>query len=344
MADTSRPARWSFDWRRLDRVVLMIVLIPLALSVFDPQQVWPTISFAVQALGRTAPILVFAVVAIAYVKAAGAEALVGGAFQGREVAMILLAALVGGLSPFCSCQVIPFIAALLAVGAPLSAVMAFWLSSPLMDPAMFVLTAGVLGTEFAIAKTAFAVLIGLMGGFTVRAFAGSAVFADPLKADLAPRTCCGSVRDPFHGQPEWRFWRDGTRRRTFVRTAAENAFFLGKWLLLAYFVEALMINYIPAEMIAYWLGGDGVQPVLLATLLGAPAYLNGYAAVPLMDALLGQGMAQGAAMAFVIAGGMSSIPAAIAVWALVKPRVFAAYLGFALAGAFAAGLIWNLIG
>ena len=64
---------------------------------------------------------------------------------------------------------------------------------------------------------------------------------------------------------------------------------------------------------------------MLGALVGAPAYLNGYAAVPLIDALLTQGMAPGAAMSFVIAGGVSCIPAAIAVWALVKPRVFAAY-------------------
>jgi uncharacterized membrane protein YraQ (UPF0718 family) len=54
-------------------------------------------------------------------------------------------------------------------------------------------------------------------------------------------------------------------------------------------------------------------------------------------------MNPGAAMAFVIAGGVSSIPAAVAVWALVKPRVFAAYIGFALIGAFAAGLAWSAI-
>jgi uncharacterized membrane protein YraQ (UPF0718 family) len=54
-------------------------------------------------------------------------------------------------------------------------------------------------------------------------------------------------------------------------------------------------------------------------------------------------MNPGAAMAFVIAGGVSSIPAAVAVWALVKPRVFAAYIVFALIGAFAAGLIWSAI-
>ena len=60
-----------------------------------------------------------------------------------------------------------------------------------------------------------------------------------------------------------------------------------------------------------------------------------------MDALLAQGMAPGAAMSFVLAGGVSSIPAAIAVWALVKPRVFAGYLGIALLGALIAGLAWG---
>ena len=87
--------------------------------------------------------------------------------------------------------------------------------------------------------------------------------------------------------------------------------------------------------------GDGIKPILLGALVGAPAYLNGYAAVPLVEALLAQGMSQGAAMSFVIAGGVSCIPAAIAVWALVKPRVFAAYLGFAVTGAVIAGVIWQ---
>ncbi|MEZ5913781.1 MAG: permease [Paracoccaceae bacterium] len=83
------------------------------------------------------PIWFFAILAVAWLKATGAETLMARAFEGRETRMIVLAALVGGLAPFCSCEVIPFIAALLAVGVPLSAVMAFWLASPLMDPAMF---------------------------------------------------------------------------------------------------------------------------------------------------------------------------------------------------------------
>jgi uncharacterized protein len=335
-----QPGRFA-ALRRLDRVVIAILLLLALVALFDPSGFVPTVEFATRAFVRTLPILLFATLALAWVKAAGVETLVGRAFQGPAVPMIVLAALVGGVSPFCSCQVIPFIAALLAMGAPLGAVMAFWLSSPLMDPAMFVFTAGVLGADFAFAKAVFAVLIGAGGGLMVHLFSRTLALANPLKADLAPRTCCGKVKNPFHGQPMWAFWREAPRRAAFFETTRGNMLFLGKWLALAYVIEALMVAHVPANLIAGLLGGDGVQPVLLGAVLGAPAYLNGYAAVPLMQALLGQGMAPGAAMSFVIAGGMTSIPAAIAVWALVRPRIFAVYIGLALIGALGAGFAWQ---
>ena len=343
MSDLSvRLPNISSFLREVDKAWLVIIAIPLLLAVFAPEELWPTLSFAGGAIAHTGAFIVFAVLAVAWLKATGAESLLARAFEGNEARMILFGALAGGLSPFCSCEVIPFIAALLAVGAPLSAVMAFWLSSPLMDPAMFLITAGTLGTEFAIAKTVFAVGLGLLGGITVKTFSGTSYFAQPLKEQPA-KSCCGCGSNPFTGKPEWQFWKDQTRRSTFRRTAVENALFLGKWLLLAYLIEALMLRYVPAEWIATVLGGDGLQPILLGALVGAPAYLNGYAAVPLIDALLAQGMSDGAAMSFVIAGGVSSIPAAIAVWALVKPRIFTAYLGIAMVGAVLAGLAWTTV-
>lgn len=345
MADISGVQPPSKRWK-IDKAVAVIVLIPIILAVFDPAQIEPTIRFATKAFLNTLPFILFAILAVAYMKATGAENLLSGAFQGREVRMILLAALVGGLSPFCSCEVIPFIAALLAMGAPLSAVMAFWLSSPLMDPAMFLITSGTLGFEFAVAKLVFAVAIGLLGGFTVQAFSGSALFSNPLKKAPVKSCCsssCGGDEDSFSGTVNWRFWGEAHRRATFREAALENLFFLGKWLALAYMIEALMLRYIPAELIAQVLGGTGLGPILLGAIVGAPAYMNGYAAVPLVDALLAQGMSNGAAMAFVIAGGISSIPAAVAVWALVKPRVFAAYLGIAVVGAVLAGISWSAI-
>ena len=339
MADTTHaPTRRSWQFNAWYATALLLVLI----AAFDTMQFAPTLAFAAKAIANTAPFILFAVVAVAYLKATGAESFLAKAFEGSPARMIVLAALLGGLSPFCSCEVIPFIAALLAVGAPLAAVMAFWLASPLMDPAMFAITAGTLGWEFAMAKTIFAVGLGLLGGFGTLIFARSAVFSNPLRERPAIGGCCGAKK-PFSGTPVWRFWEHPERRTTFKQTGWENALFLFKWLSLAYVVEAMMIHYVPAELIARVLGGEGFLPIALGATVGAPAYLNGYAAVPLIDALLTQGMAPGAAMSFMIAGGVSSIPAAIAVWALVKPRVFSAYLGFAMIGAMIAGTIWQIL-
>ena len=331
-------------WQRADKAWLAIGLIPLLLALLDPAQVLPALRSAGGAILHTGMFIAGAVLAVAWLRATGAEALLSRAFTGRETRMILLGALVGGLAPFCSCEVIPFISALLAVGAPLSAVMAFWLASPLMDPAMFLITAGTLGTGFAVAKTVAAVGLGLGGGMLVKALAGSNLFADPLKAQPASGSCApGCGPEPSAGRSQWAFWRSRERLLVFRDTAARNALFLLKWLLLAYLVEALMLQYVPPEVIAMVLGGEGLWPILLGAIVGAPAYLNGFATVPLVDALLAQGMSNGAAMSFVIAGGVSCIPAAIAVWALVKRRVFAAYLGIAFAGSILAGLAWSEI-
>ena len=339
MADVSLPAPRAL-WNRIDKAWLALVLILVAVALLDRAQFVPTVLFTTSALANTAPFILFAVLAVAYMKATGAETLLAKAFEGRQARMILLAALLGGLSPFCSCEVIPFIAAMLALGAPLGAVMAFWLASPLMDPAMFLITSGTLGWDFAIAKTFAAVGIGLFGGFATMLAARSVVFADPLREKPQVGGCCG-VKKPFEGRPQWRFWQEAPRRDAFRASALENGAFLLKWLALAYVIEALMLEYIPADAVAGVLGGNGIMPIILGAFVGAPAYLNGYAAVPLVDALLAQGMSDGAAMSFVIAGGVSCIPAAIAVWALVKPRVFAAYLGFAVVGAVLAGLAWQ---
>ncbi len=273
-------------------------------------------------------------------KASGAETLLARVFEGRQARMILVAALLGGLSPFCSCEVIPFIAAMLALGAPLAAVMAFWLASPLMDPAMFLIIAGTLGWKFAVAKALAAVGIGLIGGFATMMAAQGSVFTNPLREKPQVAGCCGASK-PFEGRPVWKFWNQKIRRVTFRATVIDNGLFLVKWLALAYVFEALMLHYIPADLVAGVLGGTGLMPIILGALVGAPAYLNGFAAVPLVEALLAQGMSQGAAMSFMIAGVVSCIPAAIAVWALVRPKVFAAYLGFAVSGAVLAGVIWQ---
>lgn len=327
-------------WRD-EQVWLVSAAILLALWVFVPPQAAESAVFAGRALLNTAPFLVLSIAIAAWAGATGADNLIAKAFTGAPVMMIVLGALAGGLSPFCSCGVIPLIAALLAMGVPLSAVMAFWLASPIMDPSMFVLTTGVLGLEFAIAKTLAAVGIGLFGGLVVLALSRGGALADPLREGVGNGGCGGSrIRAP---KPMvWRFWQDPVRRTKFGKTALSTTLFLAKWLTLAFILESLMVAWIPAETVTSVLGGEGLMPILTATLVGIPAYLNGYAALPLVGGLIDQGMAPGAGLAFLVAGGVTSIPAAMAVWALAKPRVFALYIGLSLTGAFASGLIFQL--
>ncbi len=188
---TSHGNPWRGFRDRMDGAIVATILVLLALAIFDFAQMTDSVTFTLSAIGRTAPIIMFAVLAIGYLKASGAETLLSKAFTGREGRMIIMAALLGGLSPFCSCQVIPFVAAMLALGVPLSAVMAFWLSSPLMDPGMFLVTAGTLGTEFAIGKTLAAVILGIGGGAVTMLARKSPVFADPLRERPQVGGCCG---------------------------------------------------------------------------------------------------------------------------------------------------------
>ncbi|MEL6373182.1 MAG: permease [Pseudomonadota bacterium] len=333
---------WQQTLRRPDLAWLAVALIYAALAALQPAVVMPTATFTLGALAQTAPFILFAVAVIGYLEATGAQSVVARAFQGRETSMIFAAALVGGLAPFCSCEVIPFIAALLVAGAPLSAIMALWLSSPLMDPAAFVITASALGFEFAVAKTVAAVSVGLLGGFAVKAMMHAGAFQGNMLLN-PPTSCCGAKSTPKGDKPVWRFWQHEERRAAFWSAGLKNAVFLLKWLTLAYTLEALMIRYIPAETIAGFVGGDGVGTIMLSALLGAPAYLNGYAAPALVSGLMDKGMDPGAAMAFMIAGGATSIPAMTAVFALVKRQVFAAYLALAFTGAVLSGLVFALV-
>ncbi|MEO1405661.1 MAG: permease [Pseudomonadota bacterium] len=341
---SSLPSRTADIVQRLwanEKVWLVSASILILLMVLAPGLGLTTLGFVAQNLMSIAPFLALSVGIAAYAGATGADGLIARAFTGSPIVMILLAAVVGGLSPFCSCGVIPLIAALLAMGVPLSAVMAFWLASPVMDPSMFFLTTGVLGLEFAVAKTLAALSLGLFGGLVVHVLSQAGGLSEPLREGVG-NGGCGGAKIRIVQPVVWKFWSDEARTTKFMREGLKTSLFLAKWLTLAFILESLMLAWLPSDLVASALGGTGIAPIGIATLVGVPAYLNGYAALPLVGGLIGQGMAPGAGLAFLVAGGVSSLPAAIAVWALVKKEVFLLYLGIALTGSFAIGLLFQL--
>lgn len=179
------------------RVWLATAAILSIVTLLDPAQGVESLAFTARALLETEPYLILSIGLAAYAGATGADGLIARAFTGAPVLMIAVAAAFEGLSPFCSCGVIPLIAALLAMGVPLSAVIAFWLASPVIDPSMFAMTVGVLGFEFAVAKTIAAVGLGLTGGYVTLMLTRAGAFAAPLREGVGNGGCgVSSVRNP----------------------------------------------------------------------------------------------------------------------------------------------------
>ncbi len=175
--------------RRVDRVMLFTAASLVLLALAAPNQLVPSVNFVAESLLFIAPFLIVSVAVAAGAKATGLDRQVAIVFGGNRATVIIVAALSGALSPFCSCGVVPIIAGLLGAGVPLAPVMAFWISSPLMDPEMFILMVPVLGLEFTIAKTLSAIAIGLAAGFATEALVRRSAFADPLKTGVGNGGC-----------------------------------------------------------------------------------------------------------------------------------------------------------
>ncbi len=186
-----------------------------------------------------------------------------------------------------------------------------------------------------------------------------AVGREPMQAavtannapDAAEATACGVVGcgpDAGPRREAGRFGQAvdsvrGLDRPRFAREVLAQSWFLGRWLLLAFAIEALILFYVPQEAIAGVVGGGSALAVPVAALVGLLLYLNEYGALPIVSGLLENGMSPGAAIAFLIAGPVTTIPAMAAVWGVVRPRVFALYVGVGLGGAVLLGLLTDLL-
>ncbi|MBI2343726.1 MAG: permease [Deltaproteobacteria bacterium] len=260
----------------------------------------------------------------------GAQQRLQGILGTHPLKTILVASLLGTLSPFCSCGVVPVVAGMLSAGIPIAPVLAFWIASPLMDPETFVITYAELGWSFAIGRTISAFGLGCIAGviglrFKREEHLKSVVFTPQNEV------CCGNACDARVGK--------GTQ---FVQHVQKLSLYLGKWLLLAFVSEALIVRYIPSPWIAQLLGTENSLAIPIAAVVGIPLYINTFSAVPIIAGLLAKGMAPGAALTFLVAGPATSIPAMIAVTAVSKRRLFMTYVAISLLGSMVIGYLFQL--
>ena len=302
-------------------------------------QILSNLAFVGKAVWSILPFFLIGVGISAWVTVSGFSERIKAVFYQRQKIAIAGAAIVGASIPLCSCGVIPLIAALLASGVPLGPVMAFWISSPLMGPSMFVLTAGVLGMDFALARLVTAVFLGAGAGYTIYFLSASGLLNNQLHGlSLSKSSCCGSdEKADKTGTSGSKFWHD------FWPEVLKVSLFLGKWLIIAYILESLIVHYVDPIWISSALGKNQLFSIPLATAIGIPVYTSGVGAIPIVEGLLKNGMSQGAALAFLIAGPVTTIPAMTAVFALVKRQTFAIYLGTGIVGALIAGYCYQII-
>jgi len=330
-------AAQASPWKR---ILLIAGLLILGFVVRD--HLLAALLFALASLWQIAPLVLAGLLLTAALTASGSIGLLVATFEARELSAIVTISLIGAVLPVCGITVLPLVAGLLSAGVPLAPVMAFLLSSAVTDPMMLTITAATLGWPFAVGKTVAAVGIGLLGGWATLLLVRSGRFARPTRQSalldkLVPQSACGASTEV-----RWRFWHDPERLRLFRDSGWALTKLVIFWLTAAFVAEYFLKLYLPEDALSAFVGRDNPFAVPVAAIVGAPLYLDGYAALPFVRGLMDRGMTDGAAMAFLIAGGIISAWAAIPVFALFRLPVFLAYVVMAVTGSMLAGWAYAL--
>lgn len=335
IADQTSRRRWAVWW-----FVGLGVVATAAIAW--PEQAFDTGQFLVVGLWTVAPLAIPGVLISAWVTASGAGGQIARAFDGRVLRTVFVASAIGAITPVCGVTVLPLMAGLLASGVPFAPIMAFWLSSPVTDPAMLATTAATLGWTFAIAKSAAAFGMGLFGGLATAMITSAAWTGNPLRdsgfvSRMASRGTCGP--EVFRAE----VWRKSGRRIIFRREVYSLIRLLLICLVPAFAAEHALNELLQPNALAAYVGTQSDWAIPLAVFIGAPAYVDGYAALPLTRGLMDHGMSPGAAMAFLVSGSVVSIWGAMAILPVLRLRPFLLFLVLAIAGSLASGWIFGLL-
>ena len=265
-------------------------------------------------------------------------------------ASIALAVFLGVFSPLCACGVLPIVLPLAVAGVPLPPLLALLATSPLMSPDAFAITWAGLGPSMAWAKLISAVGMGLLVGSVTYLLEKRNIFTrdmirinpvqsgegDPASAiDVA---CANEISIPTMAirerESKWLFFLDRAR---------DTSLFIGKFLVLAVAIQVVMEMFLPMEAVIRFAGRPDFSSLIASAFLGVPLPAHQVPVVPILSGLLDLGMDPGAAVTFMVAGPVTSIPALVVIWKVFHRRVFAVYISICLAGAIAAGGIFRAV-
>ena len=240
------------------------------------------------------------------------------------------AALLGTVTPFCSCSSIPLFIGFTSAGLPVGVTFSFLISSPMVDLGSLLLLLSIFGWRVAVIYVALGLVIAVAGGALIEKlrmerYVESFIFA------------AGSVDIESPGL---------TRRDRLVYAGEQTLSTFKKvfpYILVGVGIGAVIHNWIPESWVEAVLGGGNPFGVVLATLIGVPMYADIFGSIPIAEALLSKGALLGVALSFMMAVTTLSLPSMIMLRKAVKPRLLALFIAVCTVGIILVGYFFNAI-
>ncbi|RBP87003.1 hypothetical protein DFO80_11668 [Rhodobacter sp. 140A] len=240
-----------------------------------------------------------------------------------------LAALLGTLTPFCSCSSIPLFIGFTAAGLPLAVTFSFLISSPLVDLASVILLASIFSWPIALAYVAVGLMVAIVGGTII----GRLGMEDQVAAFVRSVPVSGEAATMTRAE-----------RVAYARDqVVEIVHRVWPYVLIGVGIGAAIHNWVPAEMISALLGQAKWWSVPVAVLVGVPMYADIFGTLPIAEALVGKGVGLGTVLAFMMAVTALSLPSLIMLKRVVKMPLLVTFTGVVTVGILAIGLIFNAI-
>ncbi len=240
----------------------------------------------------------------------------------------LAGALLGTLTPFCSCSSIPLFIGFTSAGLPLGVTFSFLISSPLVDLASVILLASIFNWSIALAYVAVGLILAVIGGTII----GMA----KVENQVEPFVMKNKVLD----LPQEEITK--AERAQFAWDQVKDIFLrVWPYVLIGVGIGALIHNWIPQELIAALLGQEHWYSVIIATLVGVPMYADIFGTLPIAEALVAKGVGLGTALAFMMAVTALSLPSMIMLKKVIKTLLLVTFFSIVTVGIILIGYLFN---
>ena len=241
-----------------------------------------------------------------------------------------IAALLGTVTPFCSCSSIPLFIGFTSAGLPLGVTFSFLISSPMVDLGSVVLLMSIFGWKVAVTYVVLGLVVAVLGG--------TAIEKMKLENEVEEFIRRGKMADI----PQMELTaRD--RVRYAWEQVVETAKKVFPYVLIGVGIGAIIHNWIPEEFIVYLLGNNNPLGVVLATVAGVPMYADIFGTIPIAEALLAKGAQLGVVLSFMMGATTLSVPSMIMLRKAVKPKLLGIFIAICTVGIIIVGYFFNAI-